>query len=179
MQKLNEAQRELVERNLGLARLAVCRTAELRRPVGLDDDDAYAIACEGLVRGAMRFDPSRGFQESSYLFPAAVNGIRMECRSLGRKIHTFAVSLDREYGQDGFTLADTLSEPQTLEEAVTQKADAMNALAAMDTLERRCFLAWYQGAGQKAIAEQIGYTQSAVSRLIKRGKAKGRKAVME
>lgn len=179
MQKLNEAQRELVERNLGLARLAVCRTAGLRGPVGLDDDDAYAIACEGLVHGAIHFDPSRGFKESSYLLPAAINSIRMECRSLGRKTHTFAVSLDREYGPDRFTLADTLSEPRALEETVFQRTDAMNALAAMDTLERRCFLAWYQGTGQKAIAEQIGYTQSAVSRLIKRGKAKGMKAVME
>lgn len=179
MQKLNETQRELVERNLGLARLAVYRTAELRRPVGLDDDDAYAIACEGLVHGAMRFDPALGFKESSYLLPAVMNSIRMECRSLSRKSHTFAVSLDCEYGQNGLTFADTLNEPRTLEETVMQKADAMNALAAMDPLERRCFLAWYQGTGQKAIAGQIGCTQSYVSRIIAHGRAKGRKAVLE
>lgn len=46
---------------------------------GLDEDDAYQIACIGLVQAAKRFDPARGYQFSTY----ASYWLRQACQRYG------------------------------------------------------------------------------------------------
>ena len=176
MRKLTEEQRALVERNLRLAWLAVWRTQSMRAAAKIEDEDAYMMACEGLARAATLYKPEKS-AESTYLYPAAVNAIRMECRNRKRsQFYGGMISLDQEYCMAGFddtmTLLDALPSRESTEETVGRRESIREALGAMTERERACFLLSYGGMTQKDIGRRIGHGQSHVSRIIRQARKK-------
>lgn len=180
--KLTDEQRAIVERNLGLARLAVIRTQALRARAHISDEDGFCAACEGLVNGARLYNPEKS-AESTYLYPAALNSVVMECRKALRLSRSLmkTVSIDAPTASgDGrlLTLADTLAAGRTTEECFSLQEDVSVALGAMSALERRCVLLSLAGHTQLEIGRQVGCEQSNVSRIIQRGKRKAREALL-
>lgn len=70
---------ELIEENLGLVH--ACAKRFVGR--GVDYDDLYAAGCLGLVKAVDRFDPSRGWQLSTYAVPVILGEIKCLFREGG------------------------------------------------------------------------------------------------
>ncbi len=67
------------EENVGLVRALVPRF--LGR--GVEYDDLFQAGCEGLIKAAQRFDPSRGFRFSTYAVPVILGEMRRLFREGG------------------------------------------------------------------------------------------------
>ncbi len=177
MRKLTDEQRALVERNLRLAWLAVWRTQSMRMAAKIEDEDAYMIACEGLARAATLYDPEKS-AVSSYLYPAALNMIRTECRNrnLREQFYEGLISLDQECSmsefEDTVTLLDALPSRESTEGTVILRESVREALGAMTERERACFLLSYGGKSQEEIGRMIGHAQPHVSRIIRQARKK-------
>lgn len=177
MRKLTDGQRTLVERNLRLAWLAVWRTQSIRLAAKIEDEDAYMMACEGLARAATLYNPEKS-AESSYLYPAALNMIRTECRNrnLRSQFYDELISLDQECSmsefEDTVMLLDALPSRESTENTVILRESVREALEAMTKRERTCFLLSYGGMSQKEIGRRIGHAQAHVSRIIRQAREK-------
>ena len=76
---LTEAQRTLVEENIGLISYAMKKL-----PIYLFDspEDAFQIGTIGLMKAARSFEPSRNILFSTYAIPCIVNELRMALRHI-------------------------------------------------------------------------------------------------
>lgn len=112
-EKLTDTQRELVEANLGLARMAAWKYRESCARVGIDFDDAFSIACLGLMNGVRHYDPSSS-KPGTYLMRGCELAILMELRRHRASTRCTAMIISVETpirtDNDGnmLTIADTL-----------------------------------------------------------------------
>lgn len=67
---------KLVTDNLGLVHSIVNRYVNRNSRLRQDEDDLFQVGCIGLIYAAKRFDPSKGFQFSTFAFPYIQNEIR-------------------------------------------------------------------------------------------------------
>lgn len=70
---------ELIERNLRLVHACAHRFTGR----GIEYDDLYSAGCVGLVKAVSRFDPSRGYQLSTYAVPVILGEIKQLFRDGG------------------------------------------------------------------------------------------------
>lgn len=175
--RLNDEQRRLVSENIGLAGLVVKKTRSLTIAARLEYEDVYAIACEGLVKGALRFDASKG-RPGSYLYSSAQNAVLMACREtrLKRRSAMQTVSLEAPfafYAGDPLYLSDLLEDKAAALdiERVTEPDNAdrlWEHIGRMSDQEQRIVRLCIAGKTQTEIAGVLGCSQPHVSRLMKK-----------
>jgi RNA polymerase sigma factor (sigma-70 family) len=161
---MTAAQTRLVEENVRLAYHVANRWAQ-----GRADDDTIQIACEGLCKAALTFDPTHGTRFSTYAGRVMQNALRMAYRQTHTARRAAVVtSLDAPVGEDGATVADLLgAEDAALEEAEA-RAVVVPLLARCTDAERAAVDRWMQGASYADIGRTLGTTRFAVRQRVDR-----------
>lgn len=184
-ERLTDEQRMLVEENIGLARKAAWKYKASCARYGMDWDDAFSIACLGLVRAARSVDPAKG-KPSTYLFYGCETELLMELRRRRSTAHSAfeTVSLQEPCGRnpDGneITYADVLeAEGPGVDEAAIGRCTEARMLAVLERkatpTQKRILWMHMQGMPQWQIGEFFGHGQVWACRQL----AACRKIVME
>lgn len=178
---LTDAQRTLVEENLGLISFAMNKL-----PIYLFDsrEDAFQIGAIGLMKAARSYDPDRKILFATYAVPCITNELRMALRHInssnppGRTSSYDAPIADAE----GCSLLDLI--PST-EQSAAERFDIHETLGEVVTVLKKMkdpdalqiIRMVVQNCRQEEIAESLGITQSAISRKIRKIRAALQQAV--
>lgn len=178
---LTDAQRTLVEENLGLVSFAMSKV-----PVYLFDsrEDAFKVGVIGLMKAARSYDPDRKILFATYAVPCITNELRMALRHInssnppGRTCSYDAPIPDTE----GCSLLDLLpsteqnaNERFIVRETLGEVVAALKKMKDPDALDIIRMVV--QNRRQEEIAESLGITQSAISRKIRKIRAALQQAV--
>lgn len=169
MQKMNDAQRALVEKNLYIVGLRIKRRMQYILPG--EREDYFQIGAIGLCKAAMTYEQGRG-AFNTYASRCIDNEIFMQLRiEMARRHDRQAVRLDAGKGK---------SEQMTLAESLPALENAETAYGAIDLLdqiekrftgtEKRILRLHMDGRGQEDIGRAVNLSQSYVSRVIRRMK---------
>ena len=171
---LTDAQRKLVEENLGLVAFALKKI-----PVGYFDsrEDAYQIGSIGLMKAARSYDPEKRVLFATYAMPCILNELRMALRHINcscpaGKVCSYDADIPSQEGE-AFSLLDVVPSDEPLPEtrmiARETLSRIVSALKAMPDRDAYPLLRMIvQNRTQKEIAAALGITQSAVSRKLQR-----------
>lgn len=170
---LTDEQRRLVEENVGLARRAAWKYRKSCALYGMDWDDAYSIACLGLIQAALTYDPEKG-APTTYLTCGCESQILRELRRyrVEKRAKMRTVSLDApiyDCGNGAPILGETLAaEGLGVEEEVLSKISAYEIVNGLSSTDRAIFDMRMAGKKQKDIARRLSCTQSGISRRLKK-----------
>ena len=170
MQALTEAQRRLVEQNIGLAGCAAVRFKDSGKAVGLELDDLFSIACMGLVYGAQHYDPTVS-RPGTYLYDSCQWMLLNELRHRRRKCRAGTVySLDMPVvmGCEDVTYGDTLLAETDVEEEAIANVILQRMMELSTPRERIVAMMYANGATQAEIARSLGVTRASVSYTMSR-----------
>lgn len=165
---LTEAQRRLVEQNIGLARSVAARFWGFGRAAGLEWDDLFSIACMGLVYGAQRYDPAIS-RPGTYLYNCCrwvllreLQRSRCQCRA------GTVCSLDEpiQQGSRVATFGELLEDDADVEEEVLTALAMQRAWESATPRERIVATMYASGATQRDISLSIGTSQTTVSNAL-------------
>lgn len=171
-----ESKRRMVEGNMRIA-LYVARKYE----GALESDDLVALAMLGLVKAGNSYDPSKGNMFSTYATKVAENEILMAIRKTkktSKDISIFTpVGIDRNGNM--LELSETLEDTRAQEffQQIEDRDTVHSAQRVLTEKERSVVWKWIHGINQHNIAEELGVSQSQVSRIAKRAFNKMRKMV--
>ena len=171
---LTEAQRILVEENLGLISYAMKKL-----PIYLFDspEDAFQIGTIGLMKAARSFDPDRKILFSTYAMPCITNELRMALRHINSwnppgRTFSYDAPLPNVDG-DSLSLIDMISsddqpadERIMVHETLGEVISTLKHMKDPDAFEIIRMIV--QNRRQEEIAACLGITQSAVSRKIRK-----------
>jgi len=122
-------QKEMVLRNQGLIGLAIKRLN-----LQYNQEEFSSIGMIGLCKGVLKFDKSKGFKESSYLYKSIFNAMSMYIRSQntsnrGRDFQTISLDYEFDNGSDvKLTLEDMLKDERVDIEEQLENTELSNAL---------------------------------------------------
>ena len=182
-EKLTDTQREIVEANLGLARMAAWKFRDSCAKVGIDWDDAYSIACMGLMKAARLYDPTLS-RPSVYLTRGCETAIMMELRRYRQPsrcvtLTTYLsapVSRDKEGNE--LTLEDILEAPgPAVDDECCTTILIDKAMQRITPRQREILCLMQEGLNQHEIGRIIGCSQSYVSRLMNACKKRIQEAI--
>lgn len=159
-QKLNEAQKKLVEENHNL----IYKYLNSRK-LSLDSiEDWYGTAAIGLCKAALIFDPSRGTKFSTLAYICMDNDIRRIMRD-SRKNVTVAISLDEDLSDtQGLRLADAIPDPYDFCQSVYLNDAVSLAVNKLNDRDRQFInLIINEGMTHAEIARQFGVSRTLVS----------------
>jgi RNA polymerase sporulation-specific sigma factor len=178
---MTDEQERLVTQNLRLAGFFAQKYAGS----GIEIDDLYSIACVGLCKAALAFDPARS-KFSTYASRCMTNELNMALRRRKEIRHgVTVVSLDGEL-LEGLTYKDLIADDAALPGDVAEQNEcAERMLAGVGRLrgkERRALALRYGLGGeashtQREAATIMGFSQSYVSRLIQKSQMKLRRTM--
>lgn len=98
----------------------------------IDDDDAISEGTIGLMQAADRFDSERGLKFSTYAY-SYINGHMLNYFSK----RTFELSLDKEIGDDGFTILDTIEDEYDFEaDIISHEVDDVRLRVIKEVVEQ-------------------------------------------
>ena len=170
-----EARNVLIERNLRL----VAHIVKKYYAQSSDQDDLISIGTIGLIKGISSFDPSKGARLATYAARCIENEILMYLRRNSKT--KLEVSIDEPLNVDWdgneLLLSDVLgTEADTVMRPIEEDVDRSLLAAALEVLSPRekqiITLRFGLGGGkeqtQKEVADQLGISQSYISRLEKR-----------
>lgn len=179
LRSTDQSSSELIERNLRLA-MAIARRF---RNTGYPLDDLFSEACAGLMRAAQTYDSRTRIKFSTYAGVCVRNAIILYLRRR-RVAYRREVSLETPVSRDRSGKERRLSEilcssRDPVAECVQGKDDLAtlrNALARLPELQRKViFMRFGLTAGgrmkQLEIGQNLGISQSRVSRIEKQGLA--------
>lgn len=171
---LTDAQRILVEENLGLITYAISKV-----PAYLFDsrEDAYQIGSIGLMKAAHSFNPEKNTLFSTYAMTCITNELRMAIRHINvsnpfGRICSYDAPLTNSDGES-FTLIDMIpsNEEQPVERCIRRET-LLRVLAFLKNMKDpdayRIISMVVKNCRQDEIAAVLGITQSAVSRKIRK-----------
>lgn len=174
---------QLVTDNIKLAR----HIAKQYRNLPIEYDDLFQLACEGLVRAARSYDPSKCVKFSTYAAHCIYSAINMHWRTVRRQPDTVSLSEPAGRNKEGLdfnkTLGDELPDAgPTPDEIVANNEKIDQMLTILHKLPPRMkeILYMYYGLGgrrplnQREIAEIYRLSQSIISRII----TKARKQIL-
>ena len=143
---------------------------------GVDSDDLYQLGCVGFLKAIAGYDESYGTQgleqrlgrEPTLSELSAETGLTPEDIAVAETAAGPAESLQREAGEDGFTLEHLLSgEDET--ERVLERVSLREAIDRLPERERHVIsLRYFHDMTQEAAARVLGVSQVQVSRLERR-----------
>lgn len=168
-----DARTELIMRNVRL----VVKLAVPYQGRGIEADDLISIGSIGLIKAADTFNPDAGFRFSTYASRCILNEILMELRRL-KKVGPTPISLDAVMyeSSDGSRLEYNgilRTDPDLVSQAIEQEADSAMLGECLGRLQgrQRDIIDMRYGAHprtQREISEQLGISQSYISRIEKR-----------
>ena len=176
--KIEELQNNIIIQNTPLA----YKVAWTFRGCGIDQSDLQGIALLALVKAASVFDESRGVKFSTFAVPVMQNEIRMELRRHRRNRCTDSIDAEISFSNksvEGITLLEFLSyEEKGFEKVeIAETLPQLLSLAGLREKERQSItMVICREMKQKDAADLLGITQSQVSRCVKHGIEKLRKA---
>lgn len=150
----------------------------------LDEDEAFAIACLGLVKAASKFDPSKKVKFSTYAAPCIVNELNMYLRNDHRKHPYQTISLSQpvpglDTDGDSPTLQDILSDGwksyNEMYSGVNQETIRdlyLETLGKFNERQQRVILDGLHGHTQTQIAKRRGYSKAQVSNIYRNFRTK-------
>ena len=177
-ERLTDAQRALVEANVGLAKRIAWKYHTVCAPYGMDWNDVFSTACLGLMRAARLFDPEKS-RAATYLTYGCETEVLQELRrqrAESRSAYT-TVSLQEVCGRDRqgheLYLEDTLpSDAPGTEEAALSACMEMKIQTMLECqttpMQKRVLALRMSGLSQKEVAQRIGCSQTHVSRILSR-----------
>ena len=171
------ARDKLIEQNLGLAFWMARRFYNAH----IEYDDLVSEALIGLVKAAASYDPEKKVRFATYACRCIQNQIRMYLRRdrKFRKEVPLGAVMDVDSDGNEYRLLDVLStEPDSVIRSLEEDTYMEMLMTALRTLSARdrMIICMRYGIGQfgdqrlllKDIAEQTGFSQSYVSRIVKR-----------
>lgn len=167
-QALTEDERRMAEANIGLARAVALRMLPSGQSVGMDWNELYSIACEGLLRGVQKYDPAL-CKTSGYLYRscqlAVTNALRARRRSNDSAI---VLSLDKQLCADdpSATFGALLPDKVDVEAEVLCRIEFKQMLALCTPREQEALRLYTLGFRQRGIAIEMGISQARVSYLL-------------
>lgn len=186
--RLTDSQRALVEGNLGLIGYTIRKYGLKNAVLG---DEIWQIGALGLMRAVQEFDAERA-SFPAFAIRCIASEIRMERRkrlAVKRGHGCQTVSLEEPLGMAGerfrmATLRETLvSLAPSVEDTVLQALAVREILNVFERMDRReAIIArgyFLEEKTQRALAREVGLSQSAVSREVKRSLERLRAAFPE
>ncbi|QQE75702.1 sigma-70 family RNA polymerase sigma factor [Brevibacillus composti] len=132
-------------------------------PEGYDYDDLYQIGCIGLVKAAKKFDPSLGYQFTTYAAYWIENELKKMIRTQKAVKRTGDVfSMDWTGEDEDGSLAELLANYDSVEEEV----EAKWLFSELIRQEPAITMLALQGYTQKEIGRKLGMSQVSVSRKL-------------
>lgn len=173
------AKERLVTENIGLAHYIANRFQN----TNVDPDDLFSIACMGLWKAAKTFDESKNVQFSTYSTKCMTNEIRMYLRQ-ERKHPTILLDdiIYEDFDSNPLTYADMIGDPKsdfvshilTNDEFQRVVSFTLNVL---DQYDRIVTLYRFSGKLQSYISNVLGFSQSWVSKILKKSFTKIRNSI--
>ena len=171
-----ESKRRMVEGNMRIA-LYVARKYE----GALESDDLVALAMLGLVKAGNSYDPSKGNMFSTYATKVAENEILMAIRKTKKTSKDISIFTPVGIDRNGnvLELSETLEDTRAQEffQQIEDRDTVHSVQRVLTEKERIVVWKWIHGINQHNIAEELGVSQSQVSRIVKRAFNKMRKMV--
>lgn len=131
------------------------------------DEDLFQIGLIGLVKTINTFNPDKGVKISAYATPIIRNEI---LKSLRKKRIIPEFSFDEECklkNGDSVPYADMIPSGERFEELSDSDMDLRVFLDRLKDREKKIVLLSFRGVKQADIAQEIGITQSMVSRILR------------
>ncbi len=178
-----DAAQRLVEENTGLI-WSVTRRFFGR---GAEPDDLYQLGCVGFLKAVEGFDESFGTRFSTYAVPkisglselAEATGLSAEEIAFAETATGPADSIQRESGEDGFTLELVLGD-YGAEERLVEHVALHAALERLPQRERQVIaLRFFHGLTQQRCADVLHVSQVQISRMERRALDRLRESLRE
>jgi RNA polymerase sporulation-specific sigma factor len=174
---MTDYQTKLIEDNF---KLCYYFATDWGKKVGnkLDKEDIFSHCLLSLTKAAIHFNPDKKIKFSTYVSVIIRNEILMALRKVSRRVITIPIcdlhnnKFDNEYDtwdyiQGRFTNNDNI-EDWIIEET------CRNAIKEVKPKQRRMIELYMNGSTELKIANITGYSQSYVSRLLKKAQKKMR-----
>lgn len=169
------ARDDLITHNLRL----VVYLAKKYENSGVPQEDMISIGTIGLIKAVNTFTPARNIKLATYASRCIENEILMHLRKSSQLRHEVSIDdpLNVDWDGNELLLSDLLgSDPDTVNRDIEQEAERAMLRRAVDRLSPRekkiMVLRFGLGASkehtQKEVADQLGISQSYISRLEKR-----------
>lgn len=178
--KLNDQQRAMVERNMGIAGQLAGRFWSTMHYKGYDRDDLMSIAVMGMCRAAAQFDVALGLKESTYLYHGAKTALLCEYRKWQqdkRSAHVCSLNAHISGNEKGQAFEDIVPDQSDTEELITTQMTIRHVLENSHPEYRKAFVMALNGKRQREIASAIGCSQAHVCRLINAVKCEMRQQI--
>lgn len=144
------------------------------------DEDMFQVGVIGLLNAIDTFDVSKGYQFSTYAFPIVRNELLMELRKRRKSVKAeFSLDDNADIGNgESIPYADMISDGKDYEENVLNSIFIQQIFEGLSSKEKQIFKIFFlENNTQCEIAEELGISQSYISRIIKgmgKTKKKGR-----
>ena len=180
---MSEEQAKLVIENQKLISLMIKKLK-----IKWDYEELLEIGMIGLCKGALWYDPTKGYTVSTYLSKCIANELLMHLRKISKPTYK-AMSLNETFNEaDNLTLLDVLEDERVNVERETEQnllaIEINNLLSKLD--DKECFVITHKyelnGAKrltQDKVAVALGISQGYVSRIEKRALKKLKKFIEE
>ena len=151
----------------------------------LSHDEYYDVAAYGFCRACQTWDSNKehGSKLSAYAYHCMYNSVKMQWRQNGRNPAVLAASLEEDLSVDAkgaaLKLEDVLfdaTDEMGKSDEISDLKLAMN-VALNDTERKLIELSYWGEVKQWELAARTGLSQSYVSRILKRAKAKLRRHI--
>lgn len=162
-------QEKLVESNLRLVDFVIHRKFPYWREIG-EYEDTQQIGRIGLCKAAKTYDPTKGFSFATYAVKCVHNELKLSLRNinaLSRRGEDRLLSMDAALDDDGFTLADLVSDPGADTEHQLEVREKLQKLKEAFEDEPILFAVATKQMTQREAADILGISQPQVCRRIK------------
>jgi RNA polymerase sporulation-specific sigma factor len=131
------------------------------------DEDIQQIARLGLWKACLAFDADRGMQFSTLAYRCMQNEVLQHFRREKKNVVP-SCSIYDPFGdpEDGIQLIEALTSVDRADDCIPTMAYE-KALASISDRDKRIVKLCIKGFSQKKVAQEVGISQSVVSRIIK------------
>lgn len=170
---MNQTQEKLVTDNLALVYHLFGKLGQTDF-VKRNADDIISEGKLGLIKAAKCFDPQHGTKFATFACRCITNQMLMfirKCKRIMTEVSLFSPLCKDAEGNE-LLLVDVLSDNESFVHSLENSCDIVPFIKSLDERDRKMLAYKAHGYSQRQIGEQMGISQSYVSRLILRIKQK-------